>query len=536
MTLKENDMKNNLPLSSVSRPSRYGRFIRLPAFVLFSVFLVGSSLAASNMFARSPDDSAADQITAVTRHQLSINGKVLKYTARAGFLPIRDQFGETKAQFFYIAYVLDDEGEKSGRPVTFAWNGGPGAASSLVHLGILGPRRAKFLSEYKTPPPPYELVDNTETWLQFTDLVMVDPIGTGYSYALTPEYGKMFWGVSQDVDSISEFIRIYLNRYDALDAPIFLLGESYGTFRAAGVAEELVKKRFSLRGVVMIGSILDMRAKSDVSLALIIPSYTAAAFYHKKLPSELQTDFQETLRQAETWAETEYVGAVMRGDRISADERQAITAKFARFTGLDPKFIDKKNLRVEMDQFANQLLASEKKFVGHYDSRILGENENPQGRYDPTKDPSLSSNGISNLIVPYIRSELGLKIDRPYQGPFGGFWPPARTPRGDWMAYRWDWGSILDNKLNMSAALGRAMRKKTDLHVFMASGYYDLATPYFVAENTISQMGIGAELRDHIIHTVYEGGHALYLDDAVRLKLTKDAASFYKSTLSEEGE
>jgi len=534
MTLKENDMKSHIHLIARRMASRHDLFIFLLGFILFFIFSLEPLLVASNKIALPTEDSVAENKTSVTKHRLSVNGKVLKYTARAGFLPIRDQFGETKARFFYIAYTLDDEGKKTQRPVTFAWNGGPGAASSLVHLGTLGPRRAKSLSEYTTAPPPYELVDNTETWLQFTDLVMVDPIGTGYSYVLKPEYGKLFWGVSQDVESVSEFIRIYLNRYDALDAPIFLVGESYGTFRAAGVAENLVKKRFSLRGITMIGSILDMRTKSDLSLALILPSYTAAAFYHKKLPQELQADFQESLRQAETWAETEYVGAVMRGDRLSSQERKAAVSNFARFTGLDPKFIEKKNLRVGMDQFANQLLASEKKFVGHYDSRILGENDNPQGPYDPTKDPSLSSNGISHLIVPYIRSELGFKIDRPYQGPFGGFWPPASTPRGDWMAYRWDWGSILNNNLNRSAALGRAMRRNTGLRVFLASGYYDLATPYFVAENTISQMGLGPELRGHVVHKVYEGGHALYLDNDVRLKLTKDAASFYQRTLAEE--
>lgn len=504
----------------------------LMVFISFFALQIGSELAAIGRASLSPEKSFEEEKTAVTKHQISIDGKVLKYTAHAGFLPIRDQFDETKALFFYTAYTLDGAENKAPRPVTFAWNGGPGAASSLVHIGVLGPRRAKSLSEYETPPPPYQMVDNTETWLSFTDLVMVDPAGTGYSYTLKPEYGKQFWGVSQDVDSVTEFIRIYLNHYDAQDAPVFLLGESYGTFRAAGVAEKLVNKGISLRGVLMIGSILNMRLSGDLSLALLFPSYTAAAFYHKKLPADLQEDLQSTLQQAEIWAETEYVGALMRGDRLSSEERQDAVASFARFSGLDPEFIDKNNLRVQMNQFANRLMASEKKFVGHYDSRILGELGAPGGPYDPTKDPSLKSNGISDLFVPYLRSELGFKIDRPYQGPFGGFWPPSDTPRGDWMAYRWDWGSILDDKLDMSAALARALRKNDRLRVYMVSGYYDLATPYFVTENTISHMGLNPELRKHVVHKVYPGGHAIYLDNDIRLKLTKDAAAFYKNALA----
>ena len=282
----------------------------------------------------------------------------------------------------------------------------------------------------------------------------------------------------------------------------------------------------------MIGTILNMRASGDLSLALLVPSYTAAAFYHRKLPPDLQKDFESTLRQAEKWAETAYVGALMRGDRLSSEERRAAAADFARFTGLDPEFIDKKNLRVDMNTFANQLMASEKRFVGHYDSRILGDLGGPGGPYDPTNDPSLKSNGISELFVPYMRSELGFKIDRPYQGPFGGFWPPPDAPRGDWMAYRWDWGSILDDKLDMSAALARALRRNHSLRVYMVSGYYDLATAYFVTENTISRMGLSPELRERVVHKVYPGGHAIYLDDDIRRRLTADAAAFYQGALA----
>lgn len=510
------------------------RFVFLLVFILLFVFSPSSSLAALLKVAQSSTSSFAEDMTSETKHQLSINGKILKYTARAGFLPIRDQFNETKALFFYIAYTLDEDESKAQRPVTFAWNGGPGSASSLLHLGMLGPRRAKSLSEYATEPPPYQLVDNKETWLRFTDLVMVDPIGTGYSFPLKPEYGKMFWGVDQDLNSIAEFIRIYLTHYDCLNAPVFLTGESYGTFRAAGVAEKLLEKRISLKGIILISTVLNMQARSDMSLALLFPSYTATAFYHKKLSPELQADFGKTLQQAEAWAESDYVVTLMKGDRLSSQERQEALKQYAHLTGLDPKFIEKKNLRLNKEQFSPQLLLSEKMFVGHYDSRITGKSGDQAGPYDPTKDPSLSSNGISSLIVPYIRSELGFKIDRPYQGPFGGFWPPSSTPRGDWMAYRWDWGSLLDNKLDKSSALARAMRRNANLRVFAASGYYDLATPYFATEFTFSQMGLEPELRGHIIHKTYPGGHMMYLVNDIRSDLTQDIAAFYKNTLEEK--
>jgi len=473
-----------------------------------------------------------EDTTVVTKHRITIDGKALPYTARAGFLPIRDQYGETKARFFYTAYTLDRDGNTKPRPVTFIWNGGPGAPSSLLHFSLLGPRR-RVSGGKSGQDSSYPVVDNNETLLRYSDLVMVDPIGTGYSHPLKPEYGELFWGISQDLDSIAEFIRIYLIHYDLLEAPIYLIGESYGTFRAAGVAEKLVNKEYALMGIVMISTVLKQGSESDISLALHIPSYTATAFYHEKLAPELQTDLQQTLWQAETWAETEYIGALMRGDRLSSQERQAAIDNFARFTGLDPKFIGENNLRVGRDQFRRQLLSSEKKSVGRYDSRITGELIG--GAYDPMKDPSLISRGGKPfLFVTYLRSELEFRIDRLYRGPFGGIWPPPVKPRGDWMAYLWDWGSLLDNKLDQSPALVKALRMKDDLRVLFASGLYDLATPYFATDYTISHMGRDPKIRSRVDHKCYAGGHMMYQDDDVRLKLMNDIFSFYKSALAGE--
>jgi carboxypeptidase C (cathepsin A) len=533
MVVKENDMKNRIHFISKEIDNCRGRFVILLVVIQCLGFSWGVPLAASQTTAKSDEGACPEDKISATKHQITVDGKVLKYTARAGFLPIQDQYGETKALFFYTAYTLDMEGSKKQRPVTFVWNGGPGAPSSLLHFSLLGPRR-KVSNGTSAQKSSYPVIDNNETLLRYSDLVMVDPIGTGYSYPLKPEYGELFWGISQDLDSVSEFIRIYLTHYDLLEAPIFLIGESYGTFRAAGVAEKLVNKEYALMGIVMISIVLKQGSDSDISLALHIPSYAATAFYHRKLAPELQADLQETLRQAETWAETEYVGALMRGDRLSSQERQAAIDNFARFTGLDPNFIDKNNLRVGTDQFRRQLLSSEKKSVGRYDSRVTGKLVG--GAYDPTKDPSLISRGGKPfLFVTYLRSELKFRIDRLYRGPFGGIWPPPDKPRGDWMAYLWDWGSLLDNKHDQSSALAKALRMKDDLRVLFASGLYDLATPYFATEYTISHMGLDPKIRSRVDHRCYPGGHMMYQDDDVRLKLMHDVFSFYKNALATNG-
>jgi carboxypeptidase C (cathepsin A) len=478
-----------------------------------------------------PIGAANEEAVVVTKHQITVDGKPLKYTARAGFLPICDQFGEAKAQWFFVAYTVDETEKKDRRPVTFVWNGGPGSPSSQLHFQLLGPRRRLTGGESGSTSA-YPVVDNNETLLRYTDLVMVDPVGTGYSYPVKPEYGSLFWGVEQDLDAVVEFIRIYLTHFDALRAPIFLVGESYGTFRAAGVAGKLVDKEYPLLGVVMISSLLNMKEEgSAMSLPLAIPSYTAAAFFHKKLPPDLQKDLNETLHQAEEWATGEYTVALMKGDRLGDAEREAVATKLARFTGLDKAFIVKNNLCVSVDQFGQELLASEKKAIGHYDSRVTAEIKGSS--YDVGADPSLFARGRNPFIfTTYLRSELNIKIDRPYQGPFGGFWPPSKTPRGDWMAFRFDWGTLLDSKLDQTTALSGALRTKDDLRVMFASGLYDLTTTYFATDYEISHLGLDPKLRGHVEHKLYPGGHMTYEDNEARLKLIKDIAAFVQGALA----
>jgi carboxypeptidase C (cathepsin A) len=500
--------------------------------------LCGSAtrVAAAPQASQQIQELRSDDEVVVTHHQITIDAKPLKYTARAGYLTLRDHAREARAKIFFVAYTLDRASGDSPRPLTFAWNGGPGSPSSMIQMGAVGPRRLKLPDEYAKKPPPYELVDNESTWLTGTDLVFVDPVGTGYSYPIKPEYGKEFWSVQGDIDSIGEFIRIYRMRYERLSSPLFIAGESYGTVRAAGLSEALEKRDIPLTGVILISSILNRTASefavgNDIPYVLILPSYTATAFAHKKLPGDLSSDFQGTLQKAQFWAESEYAAALMKGDRISASEREATAKQLARYTGLDPKVIEKNNLRINMEQFTLHLLQDQQEVVAHYDSRMSSKSTGP-GEYNPATDPSLSGNGLSDLFVPYLRNDLDFKTDAFYAGPFTYGWPPATTPRGDWLAVLWDFGSGRDSGDQGGGALAKALHENSALHVFSASGYYDLATPYFATQYSLDHLGLSADERSRVEIKVYPGGHMLYFSGDNLKQLKQDVAKFLEAAIS----
>lgn len=482
---------------------------------------------------RQAREASSSDDAVVTHHQIMIQGKPLGYTARAGYITLRDHTREAIAKMFFVAYTMDG-GNSSVRPLTFAWNGGPGAPSSMIQMGALGPRRLKSMDEYAKKPPPYELTDNESTWLAATDLVFVDPVGTGYSYPVKPEYGKQFWSVQGDIDSVAEFIRIFRTRYERWNSPLFVAGESYGTIRAAGMAEALEQRSIPLTGVILISSLLDWAAArpaagNDLPYVLILPSYTAAAFAHKKLAADLATDLQGTLRKAESWTESEYAAALMKGDRLSGTELDATAQQLARYTGLTPEFLEKSDLRVNVEQFALHLLADQQEAVAHYDSRLASKATG--GEYNPVTDPSLSGSGLGTLFVPYLRDELGFKTDAFYAGPFGSGWPLPRAPRGDWLALHWDYGSATTAR-DPGDALAQALRQNKALHVFSASGYYDLSTPFFATEYAFEHMGLNPEQRSRIEIKVYPGGHMMYMSGDNREQLERDVAGFMANSLA----
>jgi carboxypeptidase C (cathepsin A) len=308
-----------------------------------------------------------DEPVSVTKHSIRAGNRQLNYTVTTGYMPIRNaQNAETEAKIFFMAYTLDGGGNKSKRPLMFSFNGGPGSASVWLHLGALGPKRTKMLDSGLMPPPPYELVDNEYTWLTETDLVFVDTVGTGYSRATKPEFAPKFFSVNGDIESVGEFIRMYLGRYERWSSPLFLVGESYGTTRVSGLSNHLFERGIALNGIALVSTVLNFQTirfadNNDLPLVLILPSYTATAWYHKRLTPELQNrPLREVLREAERFAEEEFAVSLLKIDRLSPQEKQNLIDKFSLYTGLSKTFVENQNFRVELGEFLKELLRNQR--------------------------------------------------------------------------------------------------------------------------------------------------------------------------------
>jgi carboxypeptidase C (cathepsin A) len=461
----------------------------------------------------------------VTHHQISVHGKTLNYTARAGFLSIRDEEQTVHGRMFYVAYTLDQPAGSAPRPLIFAWNGGPGSNAALLELGAFGPVRIDKKPGASEPDHRYPLIDNEDTWLQFADLVFVDPIGTGYSYAATPDDLKGFFNDQGDADSVAEFIRLYRIHYAEQQAPLFIMGESYGTFRAAGVAEILAQRRIPLEGAIVLSCVFNFDSSHDPGLSsvFLLPNYTATAFAHHRLNAELQKDLARTVDQAQHWAETDYLAALLQGDRLPEAQKKAIAQQLEHFTGIASDVWLKANLKLDPDAFADDVLGPKTtEYVGHYDTTIVGKLAHPGEPYNVAEDPSLD-NGVEGVIYPYLRDDLGFKTDAFYRGPFGGAYPSPAGFRGDWTSVRWNRGV---QEADRGAALADALKKTPQLRIFVGHGYFDLSTPFAATEYTISHLDLTPEERQRIVFTRYEGGHAAYIAPAVRMKMEKDVQAF----------
>lgn len=457
----------------------------------------------------------------VTKHSIKTGGKQLNYTVTTGFMPYRNsRTGEVEAKLFYMAYTLDGVGDITKRPLMFSFNGGPGSASVWLHLGALGPKRVKMLDDGLMPPPPYELVDNEATWLDKTDLVFIDPVGTGYSRAVKPEFAAKFFGVQGDIDSVGETIRMYLGRAERWRSPLYLVGESYGTTRAAGLSNWLFDHGVGLNGICLVSTVLNFQTirfadNNDLPLILIFPSYAATAWYHKKLGPEWQSrPLKDVLAAAEDFAVNEFAPAMLKIDRLSTDERASLIRKFSALSGLSPSFVANQNLRVELDEFNKELLRDRRRTTGRLDSRFLGYDEDA-GSDGPETDPSMDAirPPYTAAFNDYVRRDLGYRSDIEYYILGGGITSP------------WNWGSN-NGYADTSRSLGAAMRKNPYMKVFVASGYYDMATPYFAAEYTISSMNLEPELRRNISVSYYEAGHMMYIEKNSLRKLRNDVGAF----------
>jgi carboxypeptidase C (cathepsin A) len=465
-----------------------------------------------------------DERPVITKHEINIGGRPLKYTVTTGMMPIKNQTGETEAQIFFMAYTVDNATNSATRPLMFSFNGGPGSSSVWLHLGALGPRRVKMQDEGWMPAPPFQLVDNEQTWLDQTDLVFIDPVGTGYSRVARPDLAAKFFSLRGDLDSVGEFIRMYLTRYDRWSSPLFLVGESYGTTRASGLAGALIDKGIAFSGVLLISTILNFQTVgfapgNDLPYVLYLPTFTSTAWYHKKLAPDLQKDLKKTLDEVEKWAATDYTIALQKGDKLTASERQIVIDKLARYTGLDKGYIDNANLRIDNSRFSKELLRSEKRTVGRLDSRFKGMDVSGISER-PDFDPSNSAirPPYTATFYNYVRTELGYKSDLEYYILGGG-------------VGRWDWG-VNNNYADTSDALRSAFAKNPFMKVFVGFGYYDFATPYFAAEYTLTHMGIDPSLRGNITRKYYEAGHMMYIDKKALVQLKQDVSSFIQSSIA----
>ncbi len=365
--------------------------IRKSLCVSSAVFLVFqlANVSAQESSEKEIPPKVPETSLSVTSHAIQLNGEPLKYTATAGYLLINEDTEKPKANIFFTAYTKDGAEDESRRPITFAFNGGPGTSSVWLHLGALGPRKALMNDEGFPLPGPYRLVDNEYSILDVTDLVMVDPVSTGYSRPAQGADPKSFHGYTEDIESLGEFIRLYIARHERWASPKFILGESYGTTRSAGLSEFLQRDRYGmfLKGLILVSCGLNFQTivfgpGNDLPTILFLPTYTATAWYHKKLPSDLQArNLPDVLDEVERFALEEYTVALMKGNELPADEKREMIQKLERYSGLSPKYIEQTNMRIDNRRFLKEFLRDEHQTVSRLDSRFKGRDADSAGEF-----------------------------------------------------------------------------------------------------------------------------------------------------------
>ncbi|MFI9816271.1 S10 family peptidase [Saccharothrix variisporea] len=471
-------------------------------------------------------DTPVDDLV-TTQHSTTVKRRKLNYTATTGRVVLRQEVHTdgkfdghvAKAEVFLTAYTLDGA-DPAKRPVTFAFNGGPGSSSVWLHLGLLGPRRVVSGDVGELVPPPYDLVDNPETLLAHSDLVFIDPVSTGYSRAVKGEKPGEFHGFQGDVESVGEVIRLWTSRHGRWLSPKFLAGESYGTTRAAALAEHLqTRYGMFLNGLVLISSVLDFATLdfsegNDLPHTLFLPTYAAIAHYHG-----LHGDrpLEDVLAEAEEFASRDYPWALARGHRLTDDERAAAVAKLAALTGLSEDYVDRVDLRLEHVRFFTELLRSQRRVVGRLDSRFSGPDAD-YGRELFSEDPSYSAilGPYTAALNHYLRAELNYENDLPYE-------IISRT------VHPWSFKEFEARHVTVADKLASAMRANPDLKVHIAYGHYDGATPYYAAEHVVAHLKVPKELLDNIEHAYYPAGHMMYVHEPSRVQQSKDLAKFVQS-------
>lgn len=503
-----------------------------------------------------------EPVLSVTEHTLTVGGKTLKYHATTGYMLLKEEEGKpltpgstpsaapaggagaetgagkddqdardglkAKAKIFFTAYTLDGVSDPATRPLTFVFNGGPGSASIWLHMAAMAPRRAALTDEGEAPPPPYQLVDNESTWLDLTDLVFIDPVSTGYSRTLPKESPDQFHGLREDIASVGDFMRLYVSRNARWLSPKFIAGESYGTTRAAGLADYL-QNRYGLylNGIVMISSVLSFQtlefAPQNIDPYIgFVPTFAVTAWYHHKLPPDLQAKtLEEVAGLAREFGGGDYLLALARGDQLPAAEKQRVAEQLSRFTGLPAAFCLQRKLRVTDSMFFSHLLEDQDKLVGRLDSRFTGLRYEPGTdgvEYDPSGEAVTGP--LTAAFNDYVRRELKFETDIPYE---------ALTN-----VYPWNFGDAGAGFPNTAEDLRRAMTRNPYLKVWVTCSYYDAATPFFAAENVVAAMNLDPSVRANLSFTYYPSGHMLYIHQPSNRQFKADFAAFLESALHQQ--
>jgi carboxypeptidase C (cathepsin A) len=464
----------------------------------------------------------ADRIS-TTSHVARIDGQEVRYTANAGTIVLRDEKGKAKANLFFIAYTRDGAGDARSRPLTFSYNGGPGAASIWLHMGTLGPRRVVMAGDGFMPAPPFEFADNDQSLLDVTDLVMIDPVGTGFSRPAADEDGRQFWGLQQDAEWLGQFVRLYLTRYNRWASPKFLLGESYGTIRSAALSGELQQRHgIELNGIVLVSSVLDFQTllfgpTNELPHVVFLPTYTATAWYHKKLPADLQGgSLESAIEEARGFAFGEYATALMKGNRLSQQEWKTTAQKVARLTGLSPAFVEQANLRIEAGRFRKELLRDRRLVTGRLDSRFTAIDADAAGERQEFDPANTALQGAYTAIFnDYVRRELKYESDIQYMT--SGNVRPWEYPQNQYA--------------QAVSTLRFTMARNPFLRVLVTNGYYDMATPFAGTEYTFAHLGYEPTYQQRVEMTYYEAGHMMYIRPSDLRKFKVDVAGFIRSAL-----
>lgn len=505
---------------------------------VFSLVLIASWGGLEVPAQEKPKEPLPAERSFESRDAVTISGAKIDYTATTGTILLREEDGKPTASVFFVNYnrvkITEPPPPPTGqpkppmivspvdvsRPITFCFNGGPGSSSVWLHVGAFGPRKVAMLDSGEQPPPPAKLVENDLSLIDFTDLVFVDPVTTGYSRAAPGIDPKRFHGVGEDVAAMGDFIRLFLTRNGRWGSPIYVAGESYGTTRAGLLANHLHDVHgIDLNGVVLISSILNFGTArfdegNDLPYALFLPTYTATAWHHKKLPGDLLIDLPKALAESEQFAAGEYTLALMKGDKLTPEERQQLARKLSRYTGLSEDFVTRNNLRIEIHRFCKELLRDQGKTVGRFDSRIKGADSDIASDR-PETDPSYAAvlGAFTSALQQYVRRDLKFESDLKYEILTGRVHP-------------WDFGAR-NQYLNVAPQLGAAMRKVPTMKLFVASGRYDLATPYFATDYTLGQLRLGEDASKRVTTVYFKAGHMMYVHRPSHEELRKSLLDFY---------